>query len=640
MARKKKVLIHSNFSKLFTGFARHKKCIMSYLYKTGKYDLVELANGKTDEDPSFKYVPWKVRGTFPKDKKFLYSISKDPQAIRAANYGAFEVENIIKEEKPDVYLGIEDVWGFANFIDQPWWSKINTALWTTLDSVPLTKDTLKAAAKTKNFFVWASFAEKALKKQGLNHARTIQGIVDGKFYKELSKEEKKQLRKKYNIDEDCFVIGFVFRNQLRKSVPNLLAGFKIFKEKNPDVKAKLLLHTSWKEGWRIKDQAKEKGVDLEDIITTHRCEKCGKFTVENYLGEELDCNSCFAEKSVGSVSIYNGISQKELNEVYNLMDVYCHPFTSGGQEIPIQEAKLAGLITLVTSYACGEDYCYKEVGGLPLAWHPYEEPRTEYIKASTDHDSIAEQLERVLKMDESEKREFIENGKKCVEKLSEENIGAIIEEWIDQQELIEDFSFLEKEREFVTEYEDENADEEDNEVWLEKTYYNIIGLHISKYEDNAEKALKRLESGEATREGIISRLLEISKANKASHENKLDIKDFLDEDDEGRRIAFLLPKTVGDVYMATSLLKGLKETYPDHNIYFFTEASNFELVNESPYIHKLVPYSAQLDSAAFLEGNFRSKGYFEVSLHPHWFTQSMNHYTHNGKDKIQLDLKY
>ena len=40
------------------------------------------------------------------------------------------------------------------------------------------------------------------------------------------------------------------------------------------------------------------------------------------------------------------------------MDVYCHPFTSGGQELPIQEAKAAGLITLVTEYSCGTDSCY------------------------------------------------------------------------------------------------------------------------------------------------------------------------------------------------------------------------------------------------------------------------------------------
>ena len=33
-----------------------------------------------------------------------------------------------------------------------------------------------------------------------------------------------------NINPDDFIIGFVFRNQLRKSVPNLLEGFKVFKE--------------------------------------------------------------------------------------------------------------------------------------------------------------------------------------------------------------------------------------------------------------------------------------------------------------------------------------------------------------------------------------------------------------------------
>ena len=65
------------------------------------------------------------------------------------------------------------------------------------------------------------------------------------------------------------------------------------------------------------------------------------------------------------------------------MDVYCHPFTSGGQEIPIQEAKLVELITLVTNYSCGEDHCTKESGGLPLDWSEYREPGTQFIKAST-----------------------------------------------------------------------------------------------------------------------------------------------------------------------------------------------------------------------------------------------------------------
>ena len=62
-----------------------------------------------------------------------------------------------------------------------------------------------------------------------------------------------------------FIIGFVFRNQLRKSVPNLLDGFKKFKKENAEAKnAKLLLHTCFNETWDIQALAKEKGIDKDD----------------------------------------------------------------------------------------------------------------------------------------------------------------------------------------------------------------------------------------------------------------------------------------------------------------------------------------------------------------------------------------
>ena len=67
-----------------------------------------------------------------------------------------------------------------------------------------------------------------------------------------------KLRNIHGIDSDCFVIGFVFRNQLRKSAPNLLDGFKIFLKENPQSKAKLLLHTNWSEGWDLTRLIKEK----------------------------------------------------------------------------------------------------------------------------------------------------------------------------------------------------------------------------------------------------------------------------------------------------------------------------------------------------------------------------------------------
>ena len=67
--RKKKILIHSNHCKMLTGFGKHKKNLLQYLYKTGKYELVELSNTKAkDEIPN---MPWKAYGTLPSNKKLL-----------------------------------------------------------------------------------------------------------------------------------------------------------------------------------------------------------------------------------------------------------------------------------------------------------------------------------------------------------------------------------------------------------------------------------------------------------------------------------------------------------------------------------------------------------------------------------------
>ena len=200
---------------------------------------------------------------------------------------------------------------------------------------------------------------------------------------------------------DEFIGGFVFRNPLRKSVPNLLEGFKIFKKDCP--KAKLLLHTHWAEGWDIPRLIEEKGIDNNDILTTYFCSECKNYDIRPFVGQKQNCKYCGAKETVNTTNIRQGVDEEQLNQIYNLMDVYCHPFTSGGMEIPIFEAKLTELITLVTSYSCGEDSCTSESGSFPLDWSEYREPGTQFIKASTYPSSIAKQLKKVWKM-ESNKR--------------------------------------------------------------------------------------------------------------------------------------------------------------------------------------------------------------------------------------------
>jgi hypothetical protein len=200
-----------------------------------------------------------------------------------------------------------------------------------------------------------------------------------------------------------------------------LQGFKLFTEQNPECKAYLLLHTNWSEGWNIPERIKEIGVDPSRVLTTYICRNCRKYEVKPFQlppeeykkprinvnsGQNQPCKHCGSKDGQVTVNTSDGVTEEELNEVYNLMDVYAHAFTSGALEFPLVESKLTELITLTTSYSCGEDWCTPESGGLPLDWQEYREIGTEFIKASTYPSSIAKQLKKVWNMTPQDRKKM------------------------------------------------------------------------------------------------------------------------------------------------------------------------------------------------------------------------------------------
>lgn len=631
--KKKKVLIHSNHCKAYTGFGKHTKNILLYLQKTGKYDIVEFSNGIRWGDPSIENLPWKCQGSLPNNPALLKKLNQDPSLARSAGYGAHTIDKIIEEEKPDIYIGIEDIWAFTGYTEKKWWNEINCMVWTTLDSLPILPDAVKYAPKIKNYYTWSSFAQKALNKLGHSHVDTLHGALDTSNFYKLEDKDREKLRHFFGLEND-FVIGFVFRNQLRKSVPNLLEGFKIFCQQNPECSAKLLLHTNWSEGWDIPRLIKEKGIDPKRVLTTYVCSSCKNFHITNFSSNEEDCPFCGSKKTLKTTSTKLGVNETQLNQIYNAMDVYCHPFTSGGQEIPIQEAKLTELITLVTNYSCGEDCCTKESAGLPLNWTEYREPGTQFIKASTSPDSIAYQLKKVFKMSVNKRKEW---GKKArdfaIENYSIESVGKKLEKILDNMEFTNwDFDFKVKPKN--PEYNPPRI--EDQSEWLKNIYKNILDMNIHESDEGHKHWTKRL-SEDMTREDVLKYFKQV--ATQENEKNKkVDFADLLDKDDEGKRLLISMPQSIGDIYLCTSLLKNIKETYPNYNIYFATKPEYFEILEGNPYIHRVIQYNKNLDNLTTMEGYGNHKGFFEVAFLPFIGTQRMLNYMHNGKDKIQFDI--
>jgi hypothetical protein len=112
------------------------------------------------------------------------------------------------------------------------------------------------------------------------------------------------------------------------------------------------------------------------------------------------------------------------------------------------------------------------------------------------------------------------------------------------------------------------------------------------------------------------------------------IEDFLDKDDKGKRIIYVMPESPVDVFLSTALFKSIREKYPSYNLYVATKAENFHILDGNEHIHKVVPYSPQFDNTLYLEGIGDHEGYFEIAFTPHLTTQRTNNYIHNGKDEI------
>jgi glycosyltransferase involved in cell wall biosynthesis len=626
--RKKRVLIHSNFCKMFTGFGKHKKNLLSYLYKTGKYDIIELSNGYTWDSEQIKFVPWKSYGMLPEDPEIHKEISIDERRKHAAGYGAEMIDHAIKELKPDIYLGIEDVWAFNGFTDKEWWNNVHCIIHTTLDSLPLLPDAVSIAPKIKNYFVWASFAEKAMHKLGHTHVKTVHGTLDTSCFYKLPDQDRSSLRKKFNLSNE-FIIGFVFRNQLRKSVPNLLDGFKLFYTNNPQINSKLLLHTHWNEGWDILKLLKEKDIDPKNILTTYVCKNCASYNIKPFSAHVINCDHCRTQNSCETTNVKTGVNEQQLNEIYNLMDVYCHPFTSGGQEIPIQEAKLTELVTLVTDYSCGEDCSTEASGGFPLEWAEYREPGTQFIKASTLPNSIYSQLQYVYNLS-AETRKTL--GKKArqfvIDNYSIEVVGKFFEDLFDGFPEVS-YSFENKKIKCDPFYDpDPNlADKE----WIECLYNNILNkldpVGVLHWVQRLKTDLKRSEI-----------LNYFRKTALAENQNSFlsEMLDSLKENKNSKKIAFIQPEGAEEIIIATSLITSIKNLYPDYDIYFFTKSDYFDLVNSHPHIKKVLNYFNKMNDPLFFEGRGSNDKYFDIVFAP--YLSINNNYFRNAQDILQYKV--
>jgi len=638
--KKKKLLYISDSASARTGFGGSSATLLKNLFlnASDKIEIHHLCCSSIKGDPQLSMFPWKCYGCLPNNQEELNALNNgDQHSARMAAYGDHALDDLVKSIKPDFIWICNDYWGQNYLLSRSYIEsgKIPFAFHTTLDSLPILESAVKDAPKIKNFFVWSKFAEDEMHRLGHKHVKTLNGPIDvSKFYP-LEKSKRVSLRVEQNIEVNAFVIGFVFRNQLRKSIDKLLLGYKMWKEKyKPTRPTYVAIHTNLGEGWPIEKFADEYGIDKKEILVTYICRNCKKYEVLPINGEELQCKYC-QTKNLVSTSVRFGVTDEVLNEIFNLQSVYIQAFSSGAQENPIVQSALVGNPTACTNYSCGSSHVNTSNGVIsPLDFNFYKEIHTNFDKASTKPESICETLQKFYTLPEGEKEQLGQKTRQwALDNFDSKKIAKFVENFIDEQPYVDYTTFS-----FEKEEKDPNAiiENSDNDIeWVKQLYKKILKTEVNEKDEGLKHWIERL-SRDLSRQQVENYFRHVAREDNNKNK-KIDFEDFLDAEDN-KKILFVMPDSIGDVYLCTALFGSIKEMYPEYALYVATNQSNFDVLKGNPNIKKTIPYIPNMDQLVWLEGQRGHKGYFDIAFLPHITTQRMLGYMHNGKDKIEFDI--
>lgn len=641
--RKKRVLFLTDYAGAFTGFGKQCKLLLNYLYKTGKYEILNAAQGIPKHGPHEHKFPWKSIGVLPDDQNKINQINQDPNLARMAAYGSLEITNIVKEFKPDLVFSINDTWGSQFVINEPFFDNIPTICWNTFDSLPLLPDTIENAKKIKEYWTWSDFARKELHKLGFNHVKNQYPLVNTQNFYKLSDAKISEVKSRYGIPQDAFIIGFVFRNQLRKLINTQIEAYALFKKHNPEIKNTFLYtHTHYGEGWDIHRLCEQYGVDPKEVLCTYICKETRLYFIAPFHGQDIE-NPITKRKTLITTNVGLGVTDEQLNEIYNLFSLYSHPATSGACELPCVEAALTEKIITTCAYSFGEDIIEHNKGSIPMKFTFYTEHGTQFLKSQPSPYELSKIFKKVYEMKPQQKRQMeIDSRKWALENYSIEINGKKICEFIDNFSLLNDDSFEFKNR--SDKKQNPNAiiqDNPDSKIWLKSLYKSILDMEVSDQDEGLIHWLQKLDQN-VPKNQIESYFRQVAQQEIAKNENKnVELKDLFNEFEEYKKVLVVQPESIGDIFLVTSLLESIRNRYPSdkYKIYFSTKPEYKNLIDGNPFVDKWIPYHPVMDNAIIMEGGMGQKGVCDIVYNPYFSTQRLLSYMHNGEDKIDLELK-
>jgi glycosyltransferase involved in cell wall biosynthesis len=433
--RKLKILMCSESSFLNSGFGTYAREILSRLHKTNKYTIAEFASYGFVNDPRDKDIDWIFYANGVKEGDPRY----DEYNSRGDNqFGRWRFEKVLLDFRPDIVIDVRDYWMSAYQGVSPLRKYFHWILMPTVDSEPQQEEWIDTFLSADAIFTYSDWGANVLSKQSsgkINYIDTASPGVDLDIFKIL---DKTKLKEKYHLDQDSIIIGSVMRNQKRKLIPELFISFRRLldqlQQNNPSIGEKLYLylHTSYPDmGWDIPELLKDNRLSNR-VLFSYSCKNCQNIEVKTFSGPQITCKKCL-QRSVSFPSVSDGISSKNLAEIYNLFDLYVQYSICEGFGMPQVEAGACGVPVATVDYSAMCDIIHKlKAYAIPIK-SKFKELETKAYRVYPDNDVLISYINDFISLSKAEVNQKRNEIRSLTEKhYNWDNIAKIWEKYFDK----------------------------------------------------------------------------------------------------------------------------------------------------------------------------------------------------------------
>jgi glycosyltransferase involved in cell wall biosynthesis len=397
----------SEASYLSSGFAIYAKELLTRLHQTQKYEIAEFASYGVVNDPRDTAILWKYYANAVEENDPRHS---EYMSRPDNQFGRWRFEKVLLDFKPDVVIDVRDYWMSYYQALSPLRKYFHWILMPTVDSYPQQQSWLDTYLSADAIFTYSDWGAEVLKEQTsgkINYVTTAAPGVDLSTFKPIDENNRRSLRADMGLPPEAIIIGSVMRNQKRKLIPDLLFAFRNTLDQlyltNPTKADKLYLylHTSYPDsGWDIPELLKSTSLSNR-VYFSYVCNKCNTIYSKTFCGPMSGCKNCDSI-SCRVPSVTNGVTSKQLAQIYNLFDIYVQYSICEGAGMPQIEAGASGLPIVTVDYSAMVDIINKLKAQKIRIQTKFKELETKAFRVYPNNQDLTKHLLRLILLPQDE----------------------------------------------------------------------------------------------------------------------------------------------------------------------------------------------------------------------------------------------